>query len=118
MIRFGLRWEPTLWLQLASLVLALLVTFQLDWLTAEQAGLIVAVIAAGLGAVNAAMVRPIAPAAFTYVVQAIAALLSAYGLDFTQERIGLVQGIVVVALAMVTRQAVTPTAKLGSLSAD
>lgn len=102
--------EPTLVLQAVSALLAVLVTFQFTGLSAEQAALIVATLSAVIGAVNAAVVRPIAPAAFTGFVAAVSALLTGYGLDFSQELVGSVQVAVVTLLALVTRVSVTPVA--------
>lgn len=106
----GLIREPTLLLQAASAALALLVSFQFDQLTAEQAAVIVAVLSAVIGAVNAVAVRPIAPAAFTGLAGAAFALFAAYGFDVSQETVGAVQALVVTVLALVTRVQVTPVA--------
>lgn len=111
--RIGPRWEPTVWLQSASALVGLLVAYQVDWLTAEQAALVIAAVSAIFSAVNALMVRPIIPAAFTGAVAAVAALLGAYGLDFSQEQVGAIQAVVIAALTLVTRNGVIPTVKLG-----
>jgi hypothetical protein len=100
--------EPTAWLQALSALLAVLVTFGWDGLSATQAALIVAALSAGIGVVNALAVRPIAPAAFTGFVAAGAALLTGYGLDLSQELVGSVQVAVVTLLALVLRSQVTP----------
>lgn len=80
--------EPTLAIGLVASVLSVLVGFNLDWPTATQAALVV-VLNAALGAVNALAVRPIAPAAVTYLVGAVAA----YGLDVSQEMVGAINGL-------------------------
>lgn len=102
--------EPTLILQAVSGLLAVFVTFGIPNLSAEQAGLIVAALAAVLGVANAVMTRPVTPAAFTAFVAAGAALLTSYGLHLSQETVGAVQVAVVAVLALVTRVQVTPTA--------
>lgn len=102
--------EPTLVLQTVSALLAVLVTFQFSGLSAEQASLIVAALSAVIGVVNAVVVRPIAPAAFSGFVAAGAALLAGYGLDLSQELVGSVQVAVLTVLALVTRVSVTPVA--------
>jgi membrane-bound ClpP family serine protease len=104
------RLEPTLVLQTISAALAFLVTFGFDFLSADQAGLIVALIAAAFGVVNALKVRPVAPAVFQTLITTGAALLTTYGLDFSQERIGAFQLLVVAVVAMLTRNQVTPAA--------
>jgi len=104
--------EPTLWLQAISAALAFFVTFGWSGLSATQAGATVAVLAAIIGVLNAWRVRPIAPAIFTTVVTTGAALLSTYGLDFPQERIGQFQLAVVAVMALLTRVQVTPAVKV------
>jgi hypothetical protein len=102
--------EPAVVLQAISATLALAVTFGWSWLSTEQAGAIVALISAVFGVATALLVRPVAPAAFTAVVTAGAALLAAYGLELPAEQVGAVQALVTVLLALVTRVQVTPVA--------
>lgn len=102
--------EPTLVLQTVSALLTFVVTFGFDWLSAEQAGLAVAVLAAVFGLINALAVRPVPPALFFGLVTTGAALLSTYGLDFSQERIGALQMVLVALVTFLTRQQVTPEA--------
>ncbi len=101
--------EPTLVIQAISALLGVFVTFGLPGLSATQAAAIVAVLTAVTTAINAAMVRPIAPAAFTGLVTAIAVLVAAYGLEVSQETVGAVQVAVVGVLALLTRTQVSPT---------
>ncbi len=100
--------EPTLILGVIAAALSLLVSFGFDWLTAEQAALIIAVLNGVLGVANAVAVRPVAPAAFTYLVGAIASLAAAYGLEVGQETVGAVNGLVLAVLMLLTRAQVTP----------
>ena len=100
--------EPTLYIQAISALLGVAVTFGIDGLSAEQSAAIIAVLSAVLAAVNATMVRPVAPAAFTGLVTAVAVLVAAYGLDVSQETVGAVQVAVVGVLALLTRNQVTP----------
>lgn len=102
--------EPTVLLQALSAVLALVVSFKVDFLTSEQSGLVIAFIAAVIGGINAALVRPLAPAAFTAVVTTLAALVTSYGLHLAPETVGAVQLVVVSVLALATRVQVTPKA--------
>jgi hypothetical protein len=71
--------------------------------------LIVTVLNALLGALNAIAVRPIPPAAFTYLIGAIAALLAAYGLQLDQEAVGAINGAIISVLTFRARGQVTPT---------
>lgn len=101
--------EPSLVIGVIASALSLLVGFGFEWLNGEQAALFVAAINAVLGVVNAVSVRPIAPAAFTYLVGAVAALAAAYGLDVGQEVVGAINGLVLSTLMLLTRGQVTPT---------
>ncbi len=103
--------EPTLVIGVIASALSLLVGFGFDWLTAEQAALVVVVLNAVLGVVNAISVRPIAPAAFTYLVGAVATLAAAYGLNVGQEVVGAINGLVLSILMFLTRGQVTPTSR-------
>lgn len=102
--------EPTLYLQAISAVLAFLVTFGWDNLSGEQAGLIVAVISAVFGVINALAVRPISPAIFDMLIKAGAALLAGYGLNLGQEHVGAFQLAVIALMTLVLRNQVTPAA--------
>lgn len=102
--------EPTLLIGTIASLLSVGVGFNLDWLTARQAALVVVLLNAILGVVNAVAVRPISPAAFTYLVASFAALCGAYGLHFSQSSVGAVNGLVVSVLMFLTRGQVTPAA--------
>jgi hypothetical protein len=101
--------EPALVLGVLSAGLSLLVTFQFG-LTGEQAGAIVAVISAAFAAATAFVTRPVAPAAFTGLVTAAAALLAAYGLNVAPETIGAINFFVLAVLGLLTRGQVSPAA--------
>lgn len=95
--------EPTLFLQALSAVLALVVGFGFDWLTGEQAALLMAFLAAAISTVNALLVRPVSPAVFTGLLGAAAALAMGYGLNLGQEHVGALQAAVVAIVALVLR---------------
>jgi hypothetical protein len=100
--------EPTLVIQTISAGMAILVAFGMPGLSAGQAALIVAVLNGALGAANALMVRPLAPAAFTGLVAACAALLGAYGFGVPQEAVGAISAGVIAVLVLLTRGQVSP----------
>lgn len=100
--------EPTLWIQGISAVLSLLVTFQLDFLSAEQAALWVAAITALFTTINAFMVRPIVPSVFAGVIIAVAPLIAAYGVDVSQETVGKVVGVAAAIMMFLLRGQVSP----------
>lgn len=101
--------EPTLWISAVGSILSLIAGFGLDFLTPEQAGLVVVVLNAVLGVVNALTVRPVAPAAFTYLVAAVATLVAAYGVEVSQSMVGAVNAAVLAVLALLLRGQVSPT---------
>lgn len=102
--------EPTLVLQAISAILSIGVAVGWPGLSAGQATLIVAAISAFFGVVNALAVKPVAPAAFIGLVGAVAALLTGYGLEVSQELVGSISATVVTVLALLTRVQVTPNA--------
>lgn len=104
--------EPVLWLSALGQVLALAAAVGVPGITSAQAGLITAAATAVLGAVAAARVRPIAPAAFTAAAGAVAALLAGYGVDVPPEVVPALSGAVVAVLALLTRGQVSPPASL------
>lgn len=99
--------EPALIISTISAILSLIVTFNIG-MSGGQAGAIVAVISAWFGAMVAIATRPIAPAAFTAVVAAGAALLAAYGLNVSAETVGATNAVVLAVLALLTRGQVSP----------
>lgn len=103
--------EPALWLAGVQALAAVLVGFQWDALSAEQASLWIAVINAAFGVAAGIAIRPVAPVIFTTAVSALAALIGAYGLDFTQEQVGSVNGLVLALFFLVTRAQASPAAE-------
>jgi hypothetical protein len=101
--------EPALIMAVISSALALVVTFNIG-LTSAQAGLWTAVIAAVGAAVTAALTRPIAPAAFTGLVGAVAALLAGYHFDANPATIGAIDALITSALMLLVRHGVSPVA--------
>lgn len=100
--------EPTLYLGVIYALVTIVGTFGLLQFSGQQAALLNAAIAAIVGAINAYLVRPVSPVAFTYAVAAIANLLRAYGILIPEETLAAVNGLVIPALALLTRGQVTP----------
>lgn len=100
--------EPTLLIGAVSAVLAFFVTFGVEGLSGEQAGLIVGVVTAILTLINAWAVRPIAPTLFSGLITAGAALLAGYGLELGQEQVGQFQLAVVAVMTLILRGQVMP----------
>lgn len=100
--------DPTLLIQFIGALLSVLVAFNLG-LSDEQAALWMAVIAGVFSAINAAVVRPISPAAFTGLVTAVAALVGGYGFEIGPEKLSAINFAVTMGIALFfTRPNVTP----------
>jgi hypothetical protein len=106
--RFFLRREPALWLATLQAVLAAIVGFKFDWLSAEQAALWVSFMNVVLGAVMAWRTRPVAPSLFTTALSVAVTLMSAYGLHVSQEMVGAVNMLIFALVALLTRAQVSP----------
>ena len=101
--------EPTLWLAVIYAVLTVVGTTGIAQFSPDQAGLLNAAIAAIVGAVNAWVVRPISPIAFTYAIAAIVQLGNSYGLVIPEETLAAINALVIPALALLSRGQVSPT---------
>lgn len=99
--------EPALWLNSLAALLGLVVTFNVG-LTAEEAGWAVAGTSAILGAVAAALTRPIAVQAFTAAVATTASAVTAFGFEVAPTTTAAVNGCVLAVLMFITRGQVTP----------
>jgi hypothetical protein len=105
-----MRREPTLIITAIGTVLTLIAGYGLDFLSPDQAGLIIVVLNAGLGVWNALKVRPVQPAAFTYFIGVVATLIATYGIEMSQSQIANVNAVVLAVLALILRGNVTPAA--------
>ncbi|MFJ8538194.1 hypothetical protein [Streptomyces sp. NPDC093591] len=99
--------EPALWMNTLSAVLGLIVTFNVG-LTAEEAGWAVAGVSAILGAIAAALTRPIAVQAFTTLVATLASAVAAFGYEVAPTTTAAVNGAVLAVLMFITRGQVSP----------
>jgi hypothetical protein len=106
--KFFLRREPALWLATLQAVLAAIVGFKFDWLTAEQAALWVSFVNVAIGAVMAWRTRPVAPSFFTTALSVAVTLMSAYGLHVSQEMVGTINMVIFAVVALLTRGQVSP----------
>jgi hypothetical protein len=100
--------EPTLVIGVVTTAFLLLGTMQFKFLTADQAAIWILVVNGLAGAANAFLVRPIQPAAFTYVIGALAALAAAYGLNLSPEQVAGINGLTIAVLGLITRGQVSP----------
>lgn len=101
------RPEPALIFAAIGAVLSVLVAAKLPGITAEQSALIVTAINAVYGIVVALRTRPVAPAAFSAAIAALAALTAGYGFNVDPGLVGAINGAVLAVLAMLTRPQVT-----------
>lgn len=104
------RREPTAIIAVVQGILAVVVTFGFENLTAEQAAAITSVLSLLAAAANAWAVRPVTPAVFVQLVGGVTALLVAYGLNVAPETVGALQALVVAVVALQARGQVTPVA--------
>lgn len=102
--------EPALYIGVISAALSLLVALQVGSLTSDQAALIVAAITALGGVATAIATRPVAPAAFTALVTAVADLLAGFHFSVSAGTVAAVNGLVLAVLTLITRHQVTPVA--------
>lgn len=102
--------EPSLYIGAIGTVLTLIAGYGLDFLSPDQAGLIIVVLNAALGVWTALKVRPVPPAAFTYFVGVVATLIATYGIEMTQSQISNVNATVLAILAFILRGNVSPAA--------
>jgi hypothetical protein len=100
--------DPVLFLNSLSAILGLVVTFNVG-LTEDQAGWIVAGISAILGAVAAAMTRPIAVQAFTTLVATVASAVAAFGYNVAPTTTAAINGLVLAVIMFITRGQVSPS---------
>lgn len=108
--------EPALLIGFLASALTLGTSLNLPGVSAEQVSLIVAAITAVAGVVMAVRTRPIAPAAFTTTVAAVAALVAGYGFEVSPGVVGAVNALVLSGLTLLTRAQVSPVASVGATS--
>ena len=99
--------DPVLFLNSLSAALGLIVTFNVG-LTENQAGWLVAGTSAILGAVAAALTRPIAVQAFTTLVATVASAVAAFGYDVAPTTTAAINGALLAVIMFITRGQVSP----------
>lgn len=109
--------EPAAYVALAQAIVAAVAMFVVG-LTPERGALIIAVVNTVLGLVLALRVRPIAPAAFTAVIQAAMALAVGFGLNLTadQQGVWLTLSSLIITFVLVRPQ-VTPIGSVATQNA-
>lgn len=100
--------EPALFLNSLSAILGLVVTFNVG-LTEAQAGWVVAGVSAILGAIAAALTRPIAVQAFTALVATVASAVAAFGYEVQPTTTAAINGLVLAVIMFITRGQVSPS---------
>lgn len=100
--------EPVVVLNTLSAALGLVVALGITGLTDEMAGGIVGFATAILGAIAAAMTRPIAPQAFTAVTAAAASLVATFGYEAAPATVAAINGVILAVLTLLTRVQVSP----------
>lgn len=108
----GFKWEPAVWLQVANLAIALLVSFNL--LSGTIAQVAALVVSGGVTLVTAALTRPLVLSAFTGVAQTfLTAYMLLYPNQLNETQEGAILAFVSVVLGLLLRSQVTPTTKEG-----
>lgn len=102
--------EPNLWINTIAAALAVAVGFGFSGLTDGRAAAITAALTAVAAAWTALRVRPVGPAAFGGVITTGAALLASFGLELSQQQVGLISAGAITLMALITRAQVTPAA--------
>lgn len=88
--------EPAFYVGVIEAVIAILVTFQLEFLTQAQAGLTVAAVVAVGTVVSAWATQDTLLAALVGATKALLVLGVGYGAPLTEEQVGLISGLVLV----------------------
>ena len=101
--------EPVVVLNALSAALGLVVALGITGLTDEMAGGIVGFATGILGAIAAAMTRPIAPQAFTAVTAAGASLVATFGYEASPATVAAINGVILAVLTLLTRVQVSPS---------
>lgn len=104
--------EPVLLLTLVQAGLGVLMALHVLGFSAAQVPLIMALLTALLGALQAVFTRPWVPAAFTALIGAGAELLGGYGYHVSPVVLTSIYGVVTAIPPLLVRLQVTPTAKL------
>lgn len=104
--------EPALVLSFVAAVLGVGSALVIPGLSGGQVALIMAAVNAVLGAVQAALTRPVGPAAFTTLVGALAALGAGYGFHVSPTVLAALDAVILTIPPLLVRAQVTPTAKL------
>lgn len=106
---FILGREPAVLIGTAASLLAVLVAFGFDFLTAKQAGSVEAFLTALAAAWIALKVRPIAPTVLVGVITTGATLAATYGFELSQAQVGSIAAASVAVLTvLVIRPQSTP----------
>lgn len=103
--------EPATIIGAVASLMAVLVAFGLDFLTAKQAGAVEAFLTAAAFAWMALKVRPVAPSIFVGVITTGATLAATYGYELSQAQVGSIAAASVAVMTMlVVRPQSTPKA--------
>lgn len=103
-----LGYEPAVLLQAVNAGLALLVAFGLG-LSDGQVGAVTVLATAAVAVATAVMTRPLVVSAVTGAVGTALSAVAAFGLDLSAQQIGAVVTALSIVLALLLRQAVSPS---------
>lgn len=100
--------EPAAWGAVVAALVSLLAVFDFPLLQGDQAAAIIGLTDAVVGLAVAAMVRPFAPSAVTYVVTGAAAVAGTYGLHLHEDKVALANTAIVALIFALTRVQQSP----------
>jgi hypothetical protein len=109
--------EPALWINTLAAALSMFVSFGVPGMDDGRATAIVACVTAGASAWQAFHTRPVAPTLFNGVISTAAVLVAGFGLDLSQQQVGLVQAMAMTVLTLIARGQITPVADPRPLTA-
>lgn len=110
------RREPILLLSVAVALLGIVATLDIDFFNQTNAGATIAVINAVAGLISAFAVKPVGPAPFIYLMNAVVALLASYGMHLGEPTVAAINAAIVVIVTNSVRNAVTPTGDQAPIS--
>jgi hypothetical protein len=109
--------EPVVALSFLAALLGVGSALAIPGLHAPQVALIMAAVNAVLGAIQAALTRPVTPSAFAALIAALAALAGGYGFHVSTTVLSAVDALVLTIPPLLVRLQVTPVAKLRAAAA-
>ncbi len=104
----NLKTQPALVIALLSDAVLLIGTLGFSFISGDQAGAFIAAIAAGGALLTAFVTRPIAPSLFVAAINALIAVVAAYGLSLNADTTAALTSLVLTAAALLGWTQISP----------